>query len=88
MWNNNVVFQETDGPAVLKDALQPGRKIVAAGYALYGSATMVVLSVGNGVNGFMLDPVSLSLLQHYKFGYRNGHFKFVSFHLIFSKSMI
>ena len=31
---------------------------VAAGYALYGSATMVVLSIGNGsVNGFMLDPV-------------------------------
>jgi len=32
---------------------------VAAGYALYGSATMIVISIGNGpVNGFMLDPVS------------------------------
>lgn len=40
----------------MKDALQPGKKIVAAGYALYGSATMLVLSIGNGVNGFMLDP--------------------------------
>lgn len=40
------------------DALQPGRNLVAAGYALYGSATMLVLSTGNGVNGFMLDPVS------------------------------
>uniref|UniRef100_A0A8B9R9U2 Fructose-1,6-bisphosphatase 1 n=1 Tax=Astyanax mexicanus TaxID=7994 RepID=A0A8B9R9U2_ASTMX len=39
-----------------KDALQPGRNIVAAGYALYGSATMVVLSTGQGVNCFMLDP--------------------------------
>jgi fructose-1,6-bisphosphatase I len=46
----------TEGPASVKDALQPGRQIVAAGYALYGSATMVVLSVGTGVNGFMLDP--------------------------------
>jgi fructose-1,6-bisphosphatase I len=40
-----------------KDALIPGRDFVAAGYALYGSATMVVLSTGNGVNGFTLDPV-------------------------------
>uniref|UniRef100_A0A672SFE4 Fructose-1,6-bisphosphatase 1 n=1 Tax=Sinocyclocheilus grahami TaxID=75366 RepID=A0A672SFE4_SINGR len=39
-----------------KDALQPGRNIVAAGYALYGSATMIVLSTGQGVNCFMLDP--------------------------------
>jgi len=39
-----------------KDALQPGRNLVAAGYALYGSATMVVLSTGQGVNCFMLDP--------------------------------
>ena len=29
---------------------------MAAGYALYGSATMIVLSAGHGVNGFMLDP--------------------------------
>lgn len=39
-----------------KDALQPGRNIVAAGYALYGSATIVVLATEFGVNGFMLDP--------------------------------
>ena len=31
---------------------------MAAGYALYGSATMMVLSTGQGVNCFMLDPVS------------------------------
>nr|XP_005304353.1 fructose-1,6-bisphosphatase isozyme 2 isoform X2 [Chrysemys picta bellii] len=39
-----------------KDALQPGRNIVAAGYALYGSATLVALSTGQGVDCFMLDP--------------------------------
>ncbi|OQR76105.1 fructose-1 [Tropilaelaps mercedesae] len=39
------------------DALQSGRELVCAGYALYGSATMVVLGLkGTGVNGFMLDP--------------------------------
>nr|XP_045601472.1 fructose-1,6-bisphosphatase 1-like isoform X2 [Procambarus clarkii] len=44
-----------DDPNV-NDALQPGNRLVAAGYALYGSATMMVISTGNGVNGFMLDP--------------------------------
>ncbi|XP_029473289.1 fructose-1,6-bisphosphatase 1 [Rhinatrema bivittatum] len=38
------------------DALQPGRNLVAAGYALYGSATMLVLATECGVNCFMLDP--------------------------------
>ncbi|KAL0979952.1 hypothetical protein UPYG_G00192000 [Umbra pygmaea] len=42
--------------ATEKDALQPGNKIVASGYALYGSATLVALSTGQGVNFFMLDP--------------------------------
>ncbi|CDQ95904.1 unnamed protein product, partial [Oncorhynchus mykiss] len=53
------VFRKTteDDPCE-NDALQPGRNIVAAGYALYGSATMMVLSTGQGVNCFMLDPVS------------------------------
>ena len=51
-------MQKDDGPATEKDALQSGRELVGAGYALYGSATMIVLSIGNGVNGFMLDPVS------------------------------
>jgi fructose-1,6-bisphosphatase I/sedoheptulose-1,7-bisphosphatase len=39
-----------------KDFLQAGSQQVAAGYALYGPTTMLILSVGNGVNGFTLDP--------------------------------
>ena len=35
--------------------LQPGTKQVAAGYALYGPSTMLVLTTGHGVNGFTLD---------------------------------
>ena len=50
-----------DKPCCAEDGLQPGRKMVAAGYALYGSATMIVLSTGTGVNGFTLDPVSIYL---------------------------
>ena len=38
------------------DFLQPGAALVAAGYAMYGPTTMFVLSVGNGVAGFTLDP--------------------------------
>ncbi|MBT9490575.1 MAG: class 1 fructose-bisphosphatase [Rubrivivax sp.] len=38
------------------DFLQPGAQQVAAGYALYGPTTMFVLTVGNGVVGFTLDP--------------------------------
>lgn len=38
------------------DFLQPGATQVAAGYALYGPATMLVITVGNGVVGFTLNP--------------------------------
>ena len=37
-------------------ALQPGGQIVAAGYSVYGSATVLVLSTGQGVHAFTLDP--------------------------------
>ena len=35
--------------------LQPGTKQVAAGYAIYGPQTMLILTLGNGVMGFTLD---------------------------------
>jgi fructose-1,6-bisphosphatase I len=35
--------------------LQTGVQQVAAGYALYGPSTMLVISVGQGVHGFTLD---------------------------------
>jgi fructose-1,6-bisphosphatase I/sedoheptulose-1,7-bisphosphatase len=38
------------------DFLQPGSEQVAAGYAIYGPVTMLVLTVGSGVVGFTLDP--------------------------------
>jgi len=41
---------------VESDFFQPGVKQVAAGYALYGPTTMMVLTVGDGVSGFTLDP--------------------------------
>ena len=38
-----------------QDFLQTGTKQVAAGYAVYGPQTMLVLTTGNGVNCFTLD---------------------------------
>lgn len=47
-------LEHNDNPTV-NDFLLPGRRLVSAGYALYGSATAIVLCSGSGVNGFMLD---------------------------------
>ncbi len=45
--------------------LQPGREQVCAGYCLYSSATMLVISTGNGVAGFTLDnSIGEFLLTH------------------------
>ena len=38
------------------DFYQPGTRQMAAGYAVYGPTTMLVLTVGDGVNAFTLDP--------------------------------
>ncbi|XP_020298664.1 fructose-1,6-bisphosphatase 1 [Pseudomyrmex gracilis] len=47
---------EQSGKTATQAVLQPGQNLIAAGYALYGSATMIVLSIGRGVNGFTYDP--------------------------------
>ena len=39
------------------DFLQCGAEQVAAGYAIYGPSTMLVLTTGNGVHAFTLDPL-------------------------------
>jgi fructose-1,6-bisphosphatase I len=52
-------------PVTESDCLQPGRKIVVAGYILYGPSTMLVYTSGNGVHGFTLDnTVGEFLLTH------------------------
>ncbi|VVC97103.1 unnamed protein product [Leptidea sinapis] len=59
-----VCFDPLDGSSNIDCLVSVGsifsiyKELVAAGYALYGSATMMVLSLGHGrgVNGFMYDP--------------------------------
>jgi hypothetical protein len=36
---------------------QPGKDLAGAGYCLYSSSTILVLSIGTGVFGFTLDPM-------------------------------
>jgi len=40
----------------LVQTLQPGKSLVAAGYCMYSSSTILVMTMGDGVNGFTLDP--------------------------------
>ncbi len=37
---------------------QPGSTLVAAGYSLYSSALMMVVTVGQGTHGFTCDPTT------------------------------
>jgi fructose-1,6-bisphosphatase I len=47
------------------DVLQAGLRQIAAGYVLYGPATMLVYTTGDGVNGFTLDPsIGAFFLSH------------------------
>ncbi|KAL7004548.1 Fructose-1,6-bisphosphatase [Cystobasidiomycetes sp. EMM_F5] len=43
------------GKGSVNDVLKPGRQMVAAGYCMYGSSSNLVISTGNGVNGYTLD---------------------------------
>ncbi len=47
---------KASGPCELQDFLQKGTDLVAAGYVLYGTSTILVYTTGRGVNGFTLDP--------------------------------
>ena len=49
-------LSSTEGDCQIDDFLQPGSQLVAAGYVLYGTSTILVYTTGNGVNGFTLDP--------------------------------
>ncbi|MCX7156808.1 MAG: class 1 fructose-bisphosphatase [Rhodocyclales bacterium] len=51
--------------ASLEDFLQPGTEQVCAGLALYGPSTMLVLTTGDGVDGFTLDrDIGAFILTH------------------------
>ncbi|GDX80067.1 fructose-1,6-bisphosphatase class 1 [Deltaproteobacteria bacterium] len=48
------VSEGRDGVAA--DVLRCGRDLVCAGYVVYGAGTVLMISTGEGVHGFTLDP--------------------------------
>ena len=52
----SVLRYDRRGDDPMASLLQRGAEQVAAGYILYGSSTIFVLSTGNGVSMFVLDP--------------------------------
>jgi fructose-1,6-bisphosphatase I len=52
----SILRNDSTIPDVVETLCQPGIKQVAAGYILYGSSTVFVLTTGHGVDMFVLDP--------------------------------
>lgn len=48
------IYHSADGPEA--SFLRPGRDLIAAGYAIYGPQCSLVVSFGNGVQKYILDP--------------------------------
>lgn len=56
---------DSDAALTKEDFLQPGAQQIAAGYAIYGPSTMIVLTLGNGSHGFTLDrEIGAFILTH------------------------
>lgn len=52
-------------PVEASDFMQPGTAQICAGYVLYGACTQLVITTGNGVQGFTLDPsIGTFFLSH------------------------
>jgi len=52
----SILAHDRRATSAQQSLLQPGSRQVAAGYVLYGSSTVFVLSFGSGVDMFVLDP--------------------------------
>ena len=54
----SILARPAAGDAALEDFLRPGHEQVAAGYAIYGPSTMMVLTLAKSTHGFTLDRES------------------------------
>jgi fructose-1,6-bisphosphatase I len=52
----SILRYDPAAPTAEQSLLQPGSRQVASGYVLYGSSTVFVLTIGQGVDMFVLDP--------------------------------
>jgi len=56
IYKKTVTDSKTERKTSVDDVLRPGSELICAGYSVYGSCCMIVLTTGLGVNGFSLDP--------------------------------
>ena len=56
----SIIPVQADGD---RNVLHPGRLQICAGYALYGPATTIVLTFGDDVQGFTMDPQTGAFLR-------------------------
>jgi fructose-1,6-bisphosphatase I len=59
----SILKQDRRTARVEDSLLQPGTQQVAAGYVLYGPSTVMALSLGSGVDLFLLDPAIGSFVR-------------------------
>ena len=59
----SILRQDRRSTRVEDSLLQPGREQVAAGYILYGPSTVFALTIGAGVDLFVLDPAIGAFLR-------------------------
>jgi len=52
-----IYYVKKVGSPTIEDVLQPGSELLCAGYTMYSSACMLVMSFGKDVQGFTLDPI-------------------------------
>jgi fructose-1,6-bisphosphatase I len=52
----SILAHDSVSKTPMDSLLQPGARQIAAGYVLYGSSTVFVLTLGKGVDMFVLDP--------------------------------
>lgn len=50
------ILRADSRPITTASFLKPGREFSAAGYVIYGSSTVLVMTTGEGVHGFTWDP--------------------------------
>ena len=59
----SILRRTSEDEAPERAVLQPGTRQVAAGYILYGTSTVFVLTTGQGVSMFVLDPMIGAFLR-------------------------
>jgi len=59
----SILRQDRRAAETADSLLQPGSQQVAAGYVLYGSSTVFCLTLGDGVDMFVLDPAIGAFLR-------------------------